>query len=100
VADYVDRLAAEIGSPPDAARAQALVRGCRSRVRIDGPQVQYDSHPNRRPRGTDRAQMRPRRLGLVRTTADGHRVRFGLAARPTPTGRAGWAGSRWPRCCC
>jgi signal transduction histidine kinase len=43
VADYVDRLAAEIGSPPDAARARALAERLPLTVRISGPVVQWDS---------------------------------------------------------
>ena len=54
VADYVDRLAAEIGSPPDIARAQALTRRLPLSVRIDGPLVNWSSQsalpPDRRPR--------------------------------------------------
>ena len=42
VADYVDRLAAELGSPPDPARAQALVQRLPLSVRIEGPVVQWD----------------------------------------------------------
>ena len=48
VSDYVDRLAADIGSPPDLARAQALVQRLPLSVRIDGPALQWDSHPQRR----------------------------------------------------
>ena len=44
VADYGDRLAAEIGSPPDVARARALVERLPLTVRISGPHVQWDSH--------------------------------------------------------
>jgi len=43
VADYVDRLAAEIGSPPDVARARALAERLPLTVRISGPAVQWDS---------------------------------------------------------
>ena len=51
VADYVDRLAADLGSPPDVARARALVQGLPLSVRIEGPVVQLDSHPQRRQAG-------------------------------------------------
>jgi signal transduction histidine kinase len=50
VADYVDRLAADIGSPPDVARAQALVRRLPLAIRIEGPQVNWSSHPDGLPR--------------------------------------------------
>jgi signal transduction histidine kinase len=86
-ADYVDRLAAEIGSPPDAARAQALVARLPIRVRIDGPQVQFDSHAGRTAAGADddrhvrRDDRGPPGAGwLQRETADGHRIRFSAAA--------------------
>lgn len=48
VADYVDRLAADLGSPPDIGRARALVERLPLSVRIDGPVVQWDSHPHLR----------------------------------------------------
>lgn len=82
--DYVDRLAAEIGSPPDPARAQALVQRLPISVRISGPQVQWTSHersPGVRDPGTG-----PRLL--IRTTADGHVIRFGIAL---------WHGDERPR---
>ncbi len=92
VSDYVDRLAAEIGSPPDPARAQALVQRLPLSVRIDGPAVQWDSHPQRRgwqadhrhegDEGDDGGWL------LRRDNADGHRIVFGL-------GDAGWV--RRPR---
>ena len=46
VVDYVDRLAAEIGSPPSIERAQALVQRLPVAVRISGPQVNWRSHPS------------------------------------------------------
>jgi signal transduction histidine kinase len=95
VADYLDRLTAELGNPPDAARAAALVARLPITVRIDGPGVQYDSHPGRAAyedwQRHDRAAA-ARGWGLVRHTADGHRVRFGLALLPDPDRprRLGW----------
>ncbi len=83
VADYVDRLAAQIGSPPDPQRAQALSQTLPITVRIDGPQVQYDSHPGRRSHRHDpQREFGAAGWGLVRSTADGHRLSFGLAAAP------------------
>lgn len=79
--DYVDRLATDIGSPPDLARAQALVARLPVSVRIDGPAVQWDSHPDRRfERGwmNDKEGHGDMRGLLSRTTADGHRIQFGL----------------------
>jgi signal transduction histidine kinase len=77
VADYLDHLAADIGSPPDPARAQALVRRLPLAIRIDGPLVQWDSHPQRADRGPHDSDWR--RL-LERQTPDGHRIRFGLGS--------------------
>ena len=77
VSDYVDRLVADIGSPPDVARAQALAARLPIAIRIDGPSVHWDSSPARGARrGTE---ARADEL-LSRTTADGHRIRFSLAA--------------------
>ena len=85
VSDYVDRLAAEIGSPPDVARAQALVQRLPLSVRIDGPALQWDSHPQRRAwhREPDDAQRR-RPLAAQR------------AAAPTATASSSaWATRGW-----
>jgi signal transduction histidine kinase len=69
--DYVDRLATEIGTPPDVERAQAVVNRLPISVRIEGPQVNWASHPDRKP-------FRDPPSLLVRTTADGHQIRFGM----------------------
>jgi signal transduction histidine kinase len=82
IADYVDRLADGLGSPPDPVRAEALVRRLPLSVRIDGPALQWDSHPRRWPRGHDGAAHDDAGL-LTRTSADGHRISFGL-------GGSGW----------
>jgi len=71
--DYVDRLASEIGSPPDLARAQALVQRLPIAVRIEGPQINWSSHA--RMHGGGDAAMQSL---LSRATADGHVIRFGL----------------------
>ena len=78
VGDYMDRLVAELGTPPDVARAEALVTRLPISIRIEGPAVNWDSHPQRRwrshgPRNGD---------WLTRSTADGHRVTFGLGTLP------------------
>jgi signal transduction histidine kinase len=82
VVDYVDRLAAEIGSPPSIERAQALVRRLPVAVRISGPVVNWRSHPahpdqERRWNEANRWKGDEPRL-LERTTADGHRIHFSL----------------------
>jgi signal transduction histidine kinase len=95
VADYVDRLASEIGNPPDPAKAVALAARLPVTVRIDGPVVHFNSHPRH---GKDRddlgeleelgerhwhdREMKAEGWGLVRTTADGHRISFGLSQLP------------------
>jgi len=81
MADYVDKLVDEIGSPPDVDKAQAIVARLPVTVRIDGPAVHFDSHPDlHRPWSYDNGDPRhgPESWGLVRTTADGHRIVFGL----------------------
>ncbi len=88
--DYADRLVAEIGSPPDPARAAAIVARLPITIRIDGPQVHYDSHP--RDESMRERRFDPAHWGLVRSTADGHRIGFGLAG-PSPESRPrmfGW----------
>ncbi len=78
VADYMDRLVAELGTPPDVARAEAMVTRLPISIRIEGPKVNWDSHPHRRWRG-----FGPRSSDwLTRSTADGHRVNFGLGTLP------------------
>ncbi|MBX3607863.1 MAG: HAMP domain-containing histidine kinase [Piscinibacter sp.] len=93
-ADYVDRLAAEIGTPPDLARAQALAQRLPLRIRIDGPVLHWDSQPQpeRRfgrpgPDGHDASPWHP-----ARTLADGHRIAFSLAelGPQARTRHAGW----------
>ena len=76
VADYIDRLAAEIGSPPDRTRAEAMVHRLPLHLRIDGPALQFDNRPDapnfRRNRDDATDGL------LMRRTADGHVLRFGL----------------------
>lgn len=98
VADYVDRLAAEIGNPPSVERAQALVQRLPVSVVISGPQVNWRSEPERAANG------RERRSGwreggddhesdlLRRTTADGHQIVLGLSisAWQEQPRRIGW----------
>ena len=95
VADYVNRLAAEIGNPPDLVRARALVARLPITLRIDGPRLQYDSHPGRRPSDSEPWRERGAQgpgWGLERVSADGHRIRFGLAwaAGPDRPRLLGW----------
>ena len=75
--DYVDHLAADIGSPPSVERARALTQRLPLWVQIRGPAVNWDSHPGKAMEhwagkdGWDEGQ----RL-LQRTTADGHTLEF------------------------
>lgn len=79
--DYVDRLASDLGSPPEVERARALVQSLPISVRISGPLVNFDSHPKHpHPNwesGKFGAQAGNERL-LSRKSADGHLITFGL----------------------
>lgn len=86
LADYVDRLVADIGSPPSVEKAQALAQRLPVTVQIDGPKVHWRSHPEEAhdaygPPWRKEWAQRDGAL-LSRITADGHRVTFGLSVRP------------------
>ncbi len=82
VTDYIDMLAADIGSPPSIERAQALTQRLPLSVRLSGPQINWRSHPQDPDYG--RGWMDDKRSGpdelrfYERTTADGHRIQFGV----------------------
>lgn len=90
--DYVDRLTGEIGTPPSVERAQAIVQRLPIHLRIEGPVVNWVSHPDiQRPDWMrDRGPRNPKERWLddgdeghrllQRTTADGHFIEFGLNA--------------------
>ena len=86
--DYVDHLTQEIGSPPNIARAQAITARLPISLRISGPTVNWHSQPESPRPGWVRdpawrhgqSQDGGENL-LVRTTADGHRLEFGLAVQ-------------------
>ena len=87
ITDYMDRLVADLGSPPDVARAQALAARLPISIRIEGPQVNWQSYPGRSALEEHAAEWRSR------TTADGHRVVFGPGNVPWqsgPHGAVGW----------
>ncbi|RYF33041.1 MAG: HAMP domain-containing protein [Comamonadaceae bacterium] len=98
VADYMDRLVAEIGTPPDVDKAKGLVARLPLAVHISGPTVNWDSQPGRTHRGW--LDDRPDKRGpggfdkdwRTRTTADGHRITFGLGTLPwqREPGGIGW----------
>lgn len=78
--DYVDRLAAEIGTPPNTERARALVERLPIAITIAGPQVNWASHPGRQAMG-EKNGWHDDGAGpalLTRTAADGHRIQFGV----------------------
>jgi signal transduction histidine kinase len=93
VVDYVDKLTADIGSPPRIEAAQALVQRLPLSVRISGPQVNWRSNPNEpeydypsdhrlRDNTADaNAWNADAPRFFERTTADGHRIRFGLSVQ-------------------
>jgi signal transduction histidine kinase len=97
--DYIDRLATEIGSPPDIEKAKALTARLPISIRIQGAITNFDSHPNNHPTKR-RENFEHRRADhyisetntqslLTRRTADGHTIRFGLGDlewRKHPTG--------------
>ncbi len=78
VNDYVDRVAAELGSPPSVERAQALTQRLPISIRISGPQINWQSKPDedmhRRFKSSDSEPRFWQRL-----SADGHRISFGLS---------------------
>lgn len=88
--DYVDRLAANIAGdgPPSVARAQALVERLPLTVRINGPSINWSSHPDRKLSRWTRSQADGDPGGhgpdwahlLQRTTADGHTLAFDIDA--------------------
>ncbi len=92
--DYVDRLTADVaaGGSPSIERAQALTQRLPLTIDIVGPRVNWRSHPDQqrphwlRERARDRGADDDAGWGddkdwqqlLQRTTADGHRLEFGL----------------------
>jgi signal transduction histidine kinase len=85
VVDYAQRLADDIGSPPQPQRAQALAQRLPLAVAIEGPQVQFQTHPERFEVGHRRRDENWRSEGPWRWTvqrADGHRIHFALRAPP------------------
>jgi signal transduction histidine kinase len=95
--DYIDRLAVEIGSPPNIDKAKILVARLPISIRIQGPTLNFDSHPDKHSeryehRRADRyvAETNTQTL-LTRSTTDGHTIRFGMGDlewRKHPTGAA------------
>jgi signal transduction histidine kinase len=82
LADYVDRLVADLGSPPSVERAQALVQRLPITLRISGPTTQWRSQDDAERHRWRDSWTRDEASLLVRQTADGHRVELGLNLRP------------------
>ncbi len=81
--DYVDRLAAEIGSPPSVERAKSLAARLPLRITINGPVVNWNSQPERPDYGAhwrNSERWDQEEHLLERKTSDGHRILFGLSA--------------------
>jgi signal transduction histidine kinase len=80
--DYVDRITADLGTPPSVDKARALTQRLPIAIRIDGPQVNWQSQPGRMPHFGNHDPVYGSSDGgwwpLQRTTADGHRIRYGL----------------------
>lgn len=82
--DYVDHLTADIvvNGAPDVARAQAITERLPLTIDIQGPGVNWRSHPGHEPARWKRESSAdgdadwPRLLR--RSTADGHQIEFGL----------------------
>ncbi len=84
VMDYVDRLAKEVtggGPTPQVALAKALTNRLPLKVHIQGPSVQWESHPGQSAIYRQRDYWGGDQNGqtiLRRTTADGHTIVFGI----------------------
>ncbi|MBL0085552.1 MAG: HAMP domain-containing histidine kinase [Ideonella sp.] len=93
ITDYLDRLTAEIGSPPNIQKAQAIVDRLPLSITITGPEVQWRSHPLPERYGSDpRPHDQAGRAMLSRRTVDGHELRFGVRSLRWDDERPRWVG--------
>jgi signal transduction histidine kinase len=83
IADYMDRVVAELGTPPDISRAQALEARLPIAIRIEGPVVNWQSRPEPAGRSDWGGPGVRGNDWRSRLTTDGHRVTFG------------WGSVRW-----
>jgi len=91
VLNYVDTLVAEIGSPPDVDRARLLAQRLPLHIRIDGPQVNWDSAdepPPPPPPPLEAGMPRPPRHPLV-TLPNGDPLPLVLPEPRPPRGEHG-----------
>lgn len=79
---HIDTLAAEIGMPPSIERAQALVAHLPLRITIEGPTVNWSSHPD-----SDAASPVSRAGGKRRTCACWPMDTASCFAFPSPIGK-------------
>ncbi len=77
ITDYMDRVVAELGTPPDINRAKALEARLPIAIRIEGPVVNWQSRPEPAGRADWRGPGGRGNDWRSRLTADGHRVTFG-----------------------
>ncbi|MDP1740609.1 ATP-binding protein [Polaromonas sp.] len=92
ITDYMDRVVAELGTPPDINRAQALEARLPIAIRIEGPVVNWQSRPESGDGPDWRGRVGRGNDWRSRMTADGHRVTFGWGSvnwREGPHG-IGW----------
>jgi signal transduction histidine kinase len=82
IADYVDRLAAEVGTPPSLIKAQTLASRLPISITITGPAVNFSTHPTHMhadQKNRYRGAKNPLNEKLLRRiTSDGHEISFGI----------------------
>jgi len=93
VTHYLDLAAAELGTPPSTSKAAEMVARLPIRIRIEGPVVNWDSHPGRSSSRQRDDDGRWKDGWTTRQLSDGHRVTFGLVAPPQESNvrTVGWA---------
>ena len=96
VVRYVDYLAADIGTPPDLAKARRLAETLPIDILIQGPRVNWSSAPDELPVGRAQSLIADQPSGwgerfFVRSLADGHQIlfRFQPLAANDPNPRIG-----------
>jgi len=97
VMNYTDTLVAEIGSPPDVDRARLLAQRLPLRIRIEGPDINWDSadEPPPPPPPPDAGLPRPPRHPVV-TLPNGDPLPLVVPEPRPPRGERGERGERPP----
>ncbi|MBW8757707.1 MAG: HAMP domain-containing histidine kinase [Burkholderiales bacterium] len=88
VMNYTDTLVAEIGSPPDVDRARVLAQRLPLRIRIEGPQINWDSADEPPPPPPPEGPPRPPRHPLV-TLSNGDPLPLVVPEPRPPRGERG-----------